>query len=158
MLVVVEGLGEIATVWAFKSAMGAKNARSITKRLASASSTGDHENDKLRLSFKPSPRLEVLKSYINAECNRNDSFLFPGYHTPPTESAVLDAIGWSPHQTGGETTNWEDEQWEISEVKEDFKMTMHKGAKEWKKWCAKYEKDWIKEQEKQAKLQQQPQK
>ena len=146
MLVVVGGLGEIATVWAFKSIMGAKTARSISKRLASAESNQGAEGQ-LKLTFKPSDRLEVLKDYLDAECNRVESVMFPRtgqYHIPPTESQVIEAIGWSPHQTGGETKNWEDEQWELTEVKEDFKITMHKGAKEWKKWCQGFEKDWEK--------------
>ncbi|RMZ76209.1 hypothetical protein DV738_g5038, partial [Chaetothyriales sp. CBS 135597] len=148
LLVVVGGLGEIATVWAFKSIMGAKTARSISKRLASTEANG---KDQLKISFQPSARVEVLKNYLEAECNRVDPAIFPRkgeFHVPPTETQVLDAIGWSPHHTGGETTNWEDEQWEVSEVKEDWKLTMTKGAKEWKKWCHKYEHDWEKERAK----------
>ena len=146
MLVVVGGLGETATVWAFKSIMGAKTARSISKRLASAEANQGVEGQ-LKLTFKPSGRLEVLKGYLDAECNRIEPSMFRrqgAYHIPPTETQVIEAIGWSPHQSDGETKNWEDEQWELSEVKEDFKITMHKGAKEWRKWCQKYEKDWEK--------------
>lgn len=146
LLVVVGGLGEIATVWAFKSIMGAKTARSISKRLASAESNQGGEGQ-LKLNFKPSGRLEVLKNYLEAECNRVDPVMFPRsgqYHIPPTEGQVLDAIGWSPAQSDGETKNWEDEKWELDEVKEDFRVTMHKGAKEWKKWCSNYEKEWEK--------------
>ncbi|RMZ87252.1 hypothetical protein DV736_g5526, partial [Chaetothyriales sp. CBS 134916] len=146
MLIVVGGLGEIATVWAFKSIMGAKTARSISKRLASSEADGKGQ---LKLSFQPSSRVEPLKQYLEAECSRVDPAIFPRkgeFHVPPTEGQVLEAIGWSPHQTGGETRNWEDEQWELSEVKDDWKVTMSKGAKEWKKWCHKYEQDWEKQQ------------
>lgn len=57
----------------------------------------------------------------------------------PTESEVLEAIGWAPSQTGGEK-NWEDEQWETSEVKEDLRNVMGKGAREWDKWVKAFEK------------------
>ena len=148
LLVVVGGLGEIATVWAFKSIMGAKTARSISKRLASANGGAEGQ---LKLSFKPSDRMETLKDYLDAETNRVDPLMFPRtgqYHIPPTESNVIEAIGWSPHQSDGETRNWEDEQWELSEVKEDFKITMHKGAKEWRKYCQGVQKDWDKKEQK----------
>jgi hypothetical protein len=135
------GLGEIDTVWAYNNIRGAKTARSVTKRLSSSSTTGDHEQDTLHLNFSPSQRIEVLRRYLAAECHKADARLFPGYLTSPTESTVLEAIGWSPRQTGGESRNWEDEQWEVSEVKEDLRLVMHKGAKEWKKWCTAYEKD-----------------
>jgi hypothetical protein len=150
LLVVVGGLGEIATVWAFKSIMGAKTARSISKRLASAENNKGAEGQ-LKLTFKPSARMEVLKDYLDAECYRVEPAMFPRpgqYHIPPTETQVITAIGWSPHQSDGQTKNWEDEQWELSEVKEDFKITMHKGAKEWRKWCQGFEKDWEKKQAK----------
>ena len=135
------GLGEIDTVWAYANIRGAKTARSVTKRLSSGSETGDHEKDSLRLNFVPSPRIEILRKYLAADCHKVDSKLFPEYVSAPTESDVLEAIGWSPAQTGGESKNWEDEQWEMQEVKEDVKTTFHKGSKEWNKWCKIYEKD-----------------
>ncbi|KAL9616411.1 MAG: hypothetical protein Q9160_008710 [Pyrenula sp. 1 TL-2023] len=95
----------------------------------------------LKLTFTPSPRLEVLRRYLASECHRIDARLFPGYVTRPVETDVIAAIGWSPSQAAGETRNWEDEQWEVTEVKEDFKQVMHKGAKEWGKWCKGFEKD-----------------
>jgi hypothetical protein len=154
LLIVVSGLGEIASVWAFKSIMGAKSARSISKRLASAeanSQPGQPETTQgqLRLTFKPSPHTDVLKHYLDAECHRVDPTIFPrsattAYHVPPTETQAINALGWSPAQSGGETRNWEDEQWELSEVKEDFRITMHKGAKEWRKWCRAFEREWEK--------------
>lgn len=52
----------------------------------------------------------------------------------------MEAIGWSPSRTGGQK-NWEDEAWEVNDVKDDLKVVMHKGAKEWRKWCNRYEKD-----------------
>ncbi len=135
------GLGEIDTVWAYSNIRGAKTARSVTKRLSSSSNTGDFEKDTLHLNFEPSKRVEVLRRCLVADCNKTDSKLFPDYVSAPTESDVLEAIGWSPHQSGGESKNWEDEQWEMQEVKDDLKVVMHKGAKEWKKWCRAYEKD-----------------
>jgi hypothetical protein len=142
----IGGLGEINTVWAYASIRGAKTARSVTKRLASshASESGENvdlEKEKLTLTFTPSPRLEILRNYLNAECHKVDAKLFPSYKSPPTESDALEAIGWSPHQSGGETRNWEDEQWELTEVKEDLKLVMHKGAKEWRSWCRDFEKN-----------------
>ena len=52
----------------------------------------------------------------------------------------MEAIGWAPHQTNGQK-NWEDEAWELNEVKEDLRIVMHKAAKEWRKYCANYEKN-----------------
>lgn len=135
------GLGEIDTVWAYSNIRGAKTARSVTKRLGSGSTTGDYEKDTLHLNFEPSQRVEVLRRYLTADCHKTDSTLFPDYVSAPTETDVLEAIGWNPHQSGGESKNWEDEQWEMQEVKDDLKLVMHKGAKEWRKWCKAYEKD-----------------
>jgi hypothetical protein len=135
------GLGEIDTVWAYASIRGAKTARSITKRLSSTSATGDHENDKLHLRFEPSQRIAILRQYLAADCHKTDPKLFPEYASAPTETEVLEAIGWNPHQNGGEEKNWEDEQWQRTEVKEDVRVVMHKGAREWDKWCKLYAKD-----------------
>ena len=136
------GLGEIDTVWAYANIRGVKTARSVTKRLNSTgTSGGDQETDKLHLNFHPSQRIELLQRYLASECNQVDTKLFPQFVHAPTETEVLQAIGWHPSQTGGEKANWEDDQWEMTEVKDDLKTVMHKGAKEWKKWCAAYEKD-----------------
>jgi hypothetical protein len=101
----------------------------------------DLDKASLTLTFLPSSRLELLRQSLNAECNKVDPRLFPTYKSPPLDSDVLAAIGWSPHQSGGETRNWEDEQWEMTEVKEDLKLVMHKGAKEWRAWCRDFEKN-----------------
>lgn len=140
------GLGEIDTVWAASSFRGAKTARSVTKRLSSAFETENPHDDaandnQLMLNFVHSQRIEVLTRYLEAECHKADAKLFPSYHTSPTESNVLEAVGWSPSSVGGETKNWEDEQWEMSEVKDDIKLTFSKAAKEWKKWCLLLEKN-----------------
>ena len=103
--------------------------------------TAADESDKLRPTFRASPRIEVLRRYLDAECTKSDSKLFPTYATAPTESDVLDAIGSAPHQSGGEERNWEDGQWERTEVKDDLRSMMHKGAKEWAGWVKKWEKD-----------------
>ncbi|KAF1987014.1 hypothetical protein K402DRAFT_393165 [Aulographum hederae CBS 113979] len=135
------GLAEIDAVWLYSSARGAKTARSTTKRLTSSSTSGNHEEDKLQLRFTPSQRLETLRQYLAAECHKRDHKLFASAGSVPTETQVLEAIGWSPSQSGGESRNWEDEQWEMTEVKDDFKSVMHKGAREWDKWCKAFEKD-----------------
>lgn len=109
--------------------------------MTSSSTEGKHDEDNLQLTFTPSPRLEILDRYLSAKCHDKDSKLFPSNTTTPTESDVLESLGWSPSQTGGETKNWEDEQWEITEVKDDLKMVMEKGAKEWIKWVKAYEKN-----------------
>jgi len=95
----------------------------------------------LKLSFMPAQRLDMLGRYLSAECHKRDPSLFKMDGPSPTESEVLEAIGWSPSQIDGETRNWEDEQWEITEVKDDLKQTMHKGSREWDKWCKLFAKD-----------------
>jgi hypothetical protein len=136
------GLVEIDSVWAYSSIRGAKTARSVTKRLHSSSpSDGVKDDAMLKLSFMPAQRLDLLGRYLSAECHKRDPSLFKVDGPSPTESEVLEAIGWSPSQMDGETRNWEDEQWEITEVKDDLKQTMHKGGKEWDKWCKLFAKD-----------------
>ena len=134
------GLLEIDGVWAYASIRGAKTSRSVTKRLTSSSTPGKHDEDKLRLTFTPSPRLEVLDTYLASRCHERDRKVFQSVGTSPTETEVLEAIGWSPSQVG-EQKNWEDEQWEITEVKDDLKSVMGKGAKEWDNWVKAYEKN-----------------
>ncbi|OAG44447.1 hypothetical protein AYO21_01443 [Fonsecaea monophora] len=136
------GLGEIDTVWAYASFRGAKTARSVTKRLASSTqSSPNHEDEsnKLKLTFTHSQRLDVLRRYLDAECHKADSKLFPHYEHSPTESEVLEAIGWTPSRDI-EEKNWEDEHWEIQEVKEDLRTVFKKAASEWRKWCRLLEK------------------
>lgn len=139
------GLGEVDTLWAWSSFRGAKTSRSVTKRLSSASKSDNPHDEKddnqLKLNFVDSQRVEILSSYLHAQCHKVDSTLFPGYQTAPTETQVLEAIGWSPSTVGTETRNWEDEAWEASEVKDDLKVTFQKAAKEWRKWCLLLEKD-----------------
>ncbi|KAF2142793.1 uncharacterized protein K452DRAFT_286422 [Aplosporella prunicola CBS 121167] len=139
------GLVEIDAVWAYSSIRGAKIARGTTKRLASSGDgDGAHVKDsdaQIHLDFKASPRLEILRKYLASVCHRRNSGLFPVAGPSPTETEVLEAIGWSPRQTGGESRNWEDELWEVAEVKEDFKAVMTKGSREWDKWCRAFEKD-----------------
>ena len=134
------GLGEIDTVWAYNNIRGAKTARSVTRRLNSSGTTGDAEKEKLHLHFTASPRIELLRKYLAADCHKTDSRMFPGFAIAPTETDVLEAIGWSPSQAGGQK-NWEDEQWEMNEVKDDLRLVMHKSAREWDKWCKAFQKD-----------------
>lgn len=137
------GLLEIDSVWLYSSVRGAKTARSVTKRLHSSSPDDtSHDSHKLKLSFTPSPRLDMLRRYLLAQCHKRDPKLFKSDNIPaPTETDVLEAIGWSSSQVGGETKNWEDEWFEIQEVKDDLKTTMGKAAKEWDKWCKAFEKN-----------------
>jgi hypothetical protein len=97
------GLGEIDTVWAYSSIRGAKTARSVTKRLSSSSASGNNEQDKLHLQFTPSPRLETLRAYLAADCHKSDPKLFGSPGVAPTETQVLNAIGWSPSE---KEKNW----------------------------------------------------
>ena len=142
------GLLEIDGVWAYSSIRGAKTARSVTKRLSSTG-TAHHETEeaemqgeKLHLNFRQSPRLDVLQRYLAAKCFEKDPSVFPRIGGPsPTETEVLNAIGWAPSQTGQNNKNWEDEQWETEEVKDDMKLTLGKAAREWDKWCKAFAKD-----------------
>jgi hypothetical protein len=169
VLIAVSGLFEVNAAWAYFNIKGAKAARSVSKRLASSGSETQtidpqkseaelQKEEKLKLEFKPATRIDVLGKYLAAECHRVEPALFPEFQFAPTESYVhlparlyssntltwtsdcLEAIGWSPHQTGGQK-NWEDEAWELSEVKEDLKTVMHKAAKEWRSYCKDFEKN-----------------
>lgn len=147
------GLLEIDSVWAYSSIRGAKAARGVTKRLTST--TGAHgkkdnidnadgslsaADDSLRLTFRASPRVELLHRYLAARCAERDG-IFRAVGPAPTETEVLEAIGWAPTMSGGATKNWEDEQWEVVEVKDDLRNVMKKGAKEWDAWCKGFAKD-----------------
>lgn len=134
------GLLEIDAVWAYASIRGAKTSRSVTKRLTSTSRPGKDDEDMLHLNFTPSPRLAILEKYLAARCHERNSKMYPAV-VSPTETEVLEAIGWFPSSKGGVERNWEDEQWEISEVKEDLRHVMGKGAREWEKWCKLFEKE-----------------
>ncbi|OHF03224.1 hypothetical protein CORC01_01608 [Colletotrichum orchidophilum] len=151
VMIAVSGLFEVNAVWAYFTIKGSKTARSVTKRIASSSKRPESidpekseaelaKEDKLQLSFKPANRIDVLSRYLEAECHRVDSKLFPRYTSSPTEAECLEAIGWSPALTRGQK-NWEDEAWEVNDVKEDLRVVMHKAAKEWRKWCNRYEKN-----------------
>jgi len=151
VLIAVSGLFEVNAAWAYFNIKGAKTARSVGKRLSSSTATAEnvdpekpdaemHQEEKLKLDFKPAARIDVLSQYLVAECHRVNPKYFPEYKTPPTESDCLEAIGWAPHETGGEK-NWEDEAWELNEVKEDLKVVMHKAAKEWSGYCKQFEKN-----------------
>ena len=141
------GLLEADGVWAYSSIRGAKTARSVTKRLTSTGAAHheteeqEMQGEKLRLNFVQSPRLEVLYCYLAAKCVERDPSAFPRLGSRPTETEVLNAIGWAPSQDGSVTKNWEDEQWETEEVKEDMKMTLGKAAKEWDRWCQAFAKN-----------------
>ncbi|KAL8693633.1 MAG: hypothetical protein Q9218_001591 [Villophora microphyllina] len=142
------GLLEVDGVWAYSSIRGAKTARSVTKRLTSTTKDGmvhrgteeqEMHGEKLVLNFQQDPRMEVLYRYLCQACVKRDAKTFPGMGPSPTESEILAAIGWASSKVGGEK-NWEDEQWEVNEVKDDLRSVMGKGAREWHKWCQAFEK------------------
>ena len=99
------------------------------------------EQKQLKLSFTPSPYVQTLSRYLAARCHERDPRMFRPAGVTPTETEVLEAIGWAPSQNRGQRKNYEDEQWEITEVKEDFRQVMRKGAREWEKWCKAFEKN-----------------
>ncbi|TKA27546.1 hypothetical protein B0A50_04376 [Salinomyces thailandicus] len=84
---------------------------------------------------------KTSQRYLAARCHERSPELCPFVVAPPTDTEVLEAIGWSASQTGGVERNWEDEQWEVSEVMGDLKQVMSKGAKEGGKWCGAFEKE-----------------
>ncbi|KAF2212484.1 hypothetical protein CERZMDRAFT_97750 [Cercospora zeae-maydis SCOH1-5] len=49
----------------------------------------------LNLTFIPSSRIALLEQYLAAACHKSNPDLFPVYHSPPGETQVLEAIGWS---------------------------------------------------------------
>ncbi|KAK3721986.1 hypothetical protein LTR37_002802 [Vermiconidia calcicola] len=137
----VPGIVETNAVWAFASVYGAKTSRSMSKRLTRTARSDTEKNaDTLHLTFTPSPRLAILEKYLAARCHKCAADLFPSPGEHPTESEVLEAIGWSPSLRDGEGRDSKDEQWEISEVKNDLRSVLGKGSKEWAKWCRLYEK------------------
>nr|XP_036589207.1 uncharacterized protein CTRU02_01254 [Colletotrichum truncatum]KAF6800849.1 secreted protein [Colletotrichum truncatum] len=96
VMIAVSGLFEVNAVWAYFTIKGTKTARSVTKRIASKSQKPEtidpqksekemEKEDKLKLTFKPAPRTDILTRYLEAECHRVDSRLFPRYTTAPTE-------------------------------------------------------------------------
>ncbi|CAK4033739.1 Hypothetical predicted protein [Lecanosticta acicola] len=159
------GLAEIDAVWLYASVRGAKTSHSITKRLsippdtieyASADPAAEKKrNLELRLTFMPSQQLHTLEKYLAARCHEKNPQLFPEYVAPPSESQVMDAIGWShvdPVERG-KPLDWEDRQWELRQMRDDVERCFVKGAEEWvgeaKKWVKK-DKKAVKKAEKKA--------
>ena len=134
------GFTQVNGGWAALTIRGAKNARSITKRLASSTETGDlsTSTDNLRLVFRSSSRVDVMRDYLASKFIVRNEKLFEGIEQKdaPGEADVLEAIGWEPSgQTTMEVRNWEDEAWERQQVEDDFKGIMKKAAKTWESWC-----------------------
>lgn len=132
------GLLEIDAAWAYASIRGAKTSRSLARRLSTTNQAGD---DKLQLNFRPSVRLNILEKYLGARCHEIDPMKFPYVGSAPSEGEVLEAIGWAPTSKVGQGRSWQDEQWEISEARDDLKGVMTKGAKEWSTWARLFEED-----------------
>ena len=144
---------EIDAVWFYASFRGAKTSRSITKRLdipdTEISYTSVSKKDvkkrknELRLDFHPSQRVDILQRYLAAKCHEHDGKLFPEYVPPPSETHILEAIGWTHSDDigDGRPLDWEDKQWELKQMKDDLDKTFAKAAKEWAKWCKRWEKN-----------------
>ena len=113
----------------------------VSKQSISKEKVKSKKEKHLKLTFTPSGRVQTLARYLAARCHERDPRMFPPAGGSPTETEVLEAIGWAPSQTGGVRKNWQEEQWEMSEVKDDFREVMRKGAKEWEKWCKAFEKN-----------------
>lgn len=143
------GLAEVDLCWLYASLRGAKASRSVTKRLTSGDLTDKKAASQLTLTLVSSPRVQILTQYLAAACHKADPTLFPVYVSPPGETQCLEAIGWSHSDQDGDdagsgtgmalglaakTMSWDDEQFEITQVKDDIKDTFRKGAKEWAKW------------------------
>lgn len=139
------GLLEVDAVWTYASAMGARTARSVVKRVgatptgptASASSRKPAE-DTLRLTFRSSQRNDVLRDYLAHTCASADPARFTRPRGPtPTPSDVLAAIGWEPRRTPGQADR-ADEAWQSEKTREDVRVTIGKAAAYWDKWCKAY--------------------
>ncbi|CAD6584864.1 MAG: hypothetical protein TREMPRED_003986 [Tremellales sp. Tagirdzhanova-0007] len=143
------GFTQVNGVWSALTIRGARNARSITKRLASSTHSGDlatsTDADHLQLKFRQSDRVDVMRDYLASLCTARNDNLFATSDsdeevekTSPLEGDVLEAIGWKP---SGQTTNefeernWEDEAWEQQHVEYDMRDIMKKAAKNWESWC-----------------------
>ncbi|KAF7196157.1 hypothetical protein HII31_02558 [Pseudocercospora fuligena] len=147
------GLAEIDAVWFYASFRGAKTSRRITKRLeipdTEISYTSVSKKDvkkrknELRLDFTPSQGVDILQRYLAAKCHEHDGKLFPEYVPPPSETHILEAIGWTHSDDigDGRPLDWEDKQWELKQMKDDLDRTFTKAAKEWAKWCKRWEKN-----------------
>ena len=144
------GFTQVNGAWSALTIRGARNARSITKRLASSTKSGDlatsEDTDQLHLKFRQSHRVDGMRDYLASLCAARNENLFattPGNaeeeeKASPLEAEVLEAIGWKP---SGQTTNefeernWEDEAWEQQHVEFDMRDIMKKAAKNWESWC-----------------------
>ncbi|KAF2755917.1 hypothetical protein EJ05DRAFT_441935 [Pseudovirgaria hyperparasitica] len=135
------GLFEVDAVWAYASIRGARIARSTTKRLTSTGTNSDPNKDTLHIRFQSAARLDILRRYLAMICHERNPKRFPSAGVNVTETEVLEAIGWSPSQVKEGERNWEDEQWELTSVKDDLRAVMGKGAREWNKWVGRWEED-----------------
>jgi len=92
--------------------------------------------------------MEILRRYLVEKCHLMDPKMFRSEGVPPTETEVMEAIGWRPvirvphgeKRMQGEL-NWDDENWQMRGFKEDFEKMMKKGAKSWGRWCKRFGKD-----------------
>lgn len=136
------GLFEVDAVWAYASIKGWRTSRVVTKRLGERKSVfgkyGGKEKE-LYLQFQQEEKMSVLTRYLAEVCHKKDPGMFESAGVPPNETEVMNAIGWRPVVRGknggvreeGET-GWADEEWQQEIFKDDFRVTMEKGAGTWK--------------------------
>ncbi|CZR61571.1 uncharacterized protein PAC_11468 [Phialocephala subalpina] len=145
------GLFEIDAVWTYASVKGWHTSLVMQKRLGARDSRfgiyGGKERN-LYIRFQQDEKMNVLRRYLAECCHKKDPKMFDSAGPPPTETQVLNAIGWAPvvrGKTGGvrvEGENgWDDEEWQRTAFKNDFRATMEKGANSWGKWAGRFEKN-----------------
>lgn len=152
------GLFEVDAVWAFTSIRGYLVSRSVSKRLSSQDTIHDHEqmrvqDRELYLRFQISEQVKILERYVGELCHKRNPQRFASAGVPPTDTEVLNAMGWEADMRGrvrggerggmpeGGVRDWDDERWQEREVKDDLLVVLGKGAKSWDKWCNKWEKN-----------------
>ncbi|KAF2268164.1 hypothetical protein CC78DRAFT_15240 [Lojkania enalia] len=123
---------------------------------------GKKKKPGINLHMQISPRLEILRRYLDLMCLRRDFNMFPSIAEAaddPNEAAILEAIGWQPTRRHGrdleiefkdkveKLSPEEDEQWQVKEAMNDVKRLFKKGAGEWVGWCKGFQKDFQKDRE-----------
>ncbi|KAF2464912.1 uncharacterized protein BDR25DRAFT_306979 [Lindgomyces ingoldianus] len=119
---------------------------------------GKAKRQGINLRMQQSPKLEVLRRYLDLACLKKEFIMFPQLDElagDVDDGAVLQAIGWQPTRRAGRDLEMEykgrietltpeqDEQWQIREAKDDVRRIMKKGAKEWIEFCKQFQKDHV---------------
>ncbi|KAK5175153.1 uncharacterized protein LTR77_000290 [Saxophila tyrrhenica] len=123
-----------SAVLAYSSIKGAKDIRTLTKRVTGPSETDKPDKGGLQLSFSASPRLAVFEKYLAAECFERSPYMFPDVGDAPEESEVLEAMGWSPSSQGDTEARLEDRRWENFRAMEDLYTEVWKATRAWTRW------------------------